>query len=226
MTSEREYQEPNYQAWIAELIGTFLLVLIGTGSMILSAYYPLLINEIEISFAFGGIVFLAIWMFGAISGAHINPAVTIGFWISGFIEKREVGPYIFMQCMGALSASALLFTVFPLHSTLGGTDPSAGIIASFIIEVAITFGLMMVILVTSQERRLNLFLTALSIGLMVGLMCYIAGSYTGASMNPARSIGPAVYSRKMGDLWLYLIAPIIGASGAALLWSYIRSLKN
>ena len=157
-----------------------------------------------------------IYSIGEISGAHINPAVTIAFWVSGRFEKKEVLPYITAQMTGALLASAVLYLLFPLHETQGATLPSGSALQSFILEVILTFILMFVIIKVSTGSKETGTMAGIAIGGVVGLEAMFAGPITGASMNPARSIAPAIFSGNFEHLWLYIAAPIIGALLAIL----------
>ncbi len=187
--------------YIAELIGTFALVLVGAGSIAIA------LPHLWISVAFGLIVTLMILCFGNISGAHINPAVSIGFYL---LEKdRKALLFIPFQLIGGLLAGLLLFVCLPENITYGETMPTCGIWQTFMIEVFITFILMLSILLVIQTN--NLKVIAVVVGLVVFLAAYFAGPFTGASMNPARSFGPAVASGTINFFWIYLIAPVLGA---------------
>lgn len=201
----------HYKKYIAEFIGTFALVLIGTGAIVLNDEYNGIVTHLGISIAFGGIVTLMIFAFGKISGAHINPAVTIALWFSGRIHKKEVVPYIIAQLAGAFLASIFLFLAFPGHANLGATIPSVNLREAFIIEAFMTLVLVLVILNTLYKNR-SLAFSAIAIGGVVFLEAYFGGPYTGASMNPARSIAPAVISGNTATLWLYILSTILGAS--------------
>lgn len=201
----------HFKKHIAEFIGTFALVLIGTGAIVLNDEYNGIITHLGISIAFGGIVTLMIFVFGKISGAHINPAVTIALWFSGRFPKKQVMPYILFQLAGAFLASFLLYSLFPSHENLGATLPSVSLREAFIIEAFMTLILVLVILNTLYKNR-SLAFSAIAIGSVVFLEAYFGGPYTGASMNPARSIAPAIVSGNFDMLWLYLVSTLFGAS--------------
>ncbi len=201
----------HFKKYIAEFIGTFALVLIGTGAIVLNDEYNGIITHLGISIAFGGIVTLMIFAFGKISGAHINPAVTIALWFSGRLPKKQVLPYILFQLAGAFLASFLLLLLFPSHENLGATLPSVSLREAFIIEAFMTLVLVLVILNTLYKNR-SLAFSAIAIGGIVFLEAYFGGPYTGASMNPARSIAPAVVSGNIDTLWLYILSTLLGAS--------------
>jgi aquaporin Z len=194
----------------AEAVGTFALVLVGTGA-IAGAEELGWFDLAGISLAFGAVVALVILAFGKVSGAHINPAVTIGFASAGRFERRRVLPYVAAQLAGALAASALVARVFPTSERLGSTFPVAGWWPSFLIEVALTFVLMLVILRASSRPGARLVGVALAVGGTVMAGAWLAGPHTGASMNPARSLGPALVSGGLAPLPLYLVAPLVGA---------------
>jgi aquaporin Z len=200
----------------AELIGTFILVFAGTGAIIINDVSGGAIGHMGVALAFGLAVFIMIGAMGNVSGAHLNPAVTLGFFLARRFPARRVLPYIISQCAGALLASLLLFLLFPTHPTLGATLPSIGHAQAFIVECALSFLLMFVILSVAVGAQEKGMLPAIIIGATVGLEALFAGPVTGASMNPARSLAPALVSGELQALWLYLIAPVCGAAFAVL----------
>jgi aquaporin NIP len=204
------------QRYISELIGTFALVFCGPGAVIMNDVSGGTVTHVGIAITFGLIVMAMIFSIGEISGAHINPAVTIAFWASGRFDKKEVLPYITAQMIGALLASAVLYLLFPLHETQGATLPIGSAMQSFILEVILTFILMFVIIKVSTGSKETGTMAGIAIGGVVGLEAMFAGPITGASMNPARSIAPAIFSGNFEHLWLYIAAPIIGALIAIL----------
>ncbi|MBT9148981.1 MAG: MIP/aquaporin family protein [Dehalococcoidia bacterium] len=199
------------KAYISELIGTFALVFAGTGAIIINDISGGVIAHIGIAFTFGLIVMAMIYSLGDISGAHINPAVTLGFWVAGRLPNHKVLPYIISQFIGALLASTILFFLFPQHSTLGVTLPSGSIFQTFILEIILTFFLMFVIINVSTGAKEKGLMAGIAIGAIVALSAMFAGPISGASMNPARSIGPAIVSGQIQELWIYILAPLIGA---------------
>lgn len=210
------------QRYISELIGTFALVFCGPGAIIMNDVSGGAVSHVGIAITFGLIVMAMIYSIGEISGAHINPAVTIAFWASGRFDKREVLPYITAQIIGALLASSILYFLFPTHETQGVTLPSDTAIQSFILEVILTFILMFVIIKVSTGSKEIGTMAGIAIGGTVGLEAMFAGPITGASMNPARSIAPALFSGHLEHLWLYIIAPIIGALLAIVVCKVIK----
>lgn len=197
--------------YIAEYIGTFILVFAGTSAIVVNDISGGMITHVGIAMVFGLAVALVIYIFGDISGAHINPAVTIAFWCAKRFPAEAVFPYIMSQILGAISASLLVFALFINHETLGATLPSGSQIQSFILEVVLTFILMLVIINVVAGAKEKSIIAGVAIGSVVGLEALFAGPISGASMNPARSIGPALLSGHFKELWLYILAPVIGA---------------
>tara|TARA_S200000501_G_C20805938_1_gene736139 strand:- start:134 stop:793 length:660 start_codon:yes stop_codon:yes gene_type:complete len=210
------------QRYISELIGTFAMVFCGTGAIIINDLNEGIVSHLGIALTFGLIVMAMIYSIGEISGAHINPAVTIGFWASGRLYKKEVMPYILAQIIGAIIASFLLHLLFKDHDTLGATIPANTIMQSFILELILTFILMFVIMKVSTGSKETGALAGITIGSVVALEAIFAGPISGASMNPARSIAPAIISGHLNYLWLYICAPIIGALLAVLCCRVIK----
>ena len=184
-----------WNRYIAEFSGTFLMVLLGCGSVALG-WSPL-----AVSISFGFAVFTAIMIFQPISGAHINPAVSIAFAANGNLEREALPGYIIAQCLGGWIAALIVVA--------GSTVPQVSTGYSWGIEIAITLLLMYSILVLVR-RKANLFVLALGVGSMVGLLAFLFGGFTGASMNPARTLGPNIVNGD-GNLILYIVAPVIGA---------------
>ena len=203
---------------VAEFVGTFFLVLIGTGSIVLNEKYNGFLGVIGIAIAFGAIVTTMILLFGKTSGAHINPAVTLGFTILGVFPKKDLPTYVTSQLSGAAFASLLIHFFYPSNQNLGNTIPSGSLMESFILETVLTFILMLVILIVSNGYKESGYIPAIAIGLVVFLEANFAGPICGASMNPARTFGPALVSGNLYYLWIYILAPIIGAAAICTLW--------
>ena len=203
--------------YVAELIGTYALVFCGTGAIVMNEVSNGTVGHLGIAITFGLIVMVMIYSLGSISGAHINPAVTIGFAMTDRFDKRDLLPYIIMQLLGAFLASATLYFLFPSVTTLGATLPNGSWQQSFVLEIILTYFLMFVILFVSQNKEVTQF-TGFAVGATVLIEALFAGPITGASMNPARSIAPAVLSGDISILWIYIAAPIIGAVLATLTW--------
>lgn len=197
--------------FFAELFGTAALVFAGTGAIVINDVSGGAITHAGIAATFGLVVMAMIYSFGDVSGAHLNPAVTVAFWAAGRMEGARVGHYIAAQVIGALLASGLLRVLFPTHSTLGATLPAGPWHQSFILEIALTFLLMLVILSVSTGAKEKGITAGIAVGAVILLEAMFAGPICGASMNPARSLAPALVSGQIGSLWIYLTAPMIGA---------------
>lgn len=209
---------------IAEGIGTFILVFAGTGAVMVNSISQGSVTHVGISFVFGSVVAALIYSLGHLSGAHFNPAVTLGFWTSGFFPKRRVLPYIAAQSLGAIAASTLLLLSLGRVANLGATLPLNGNwFQSLVLETVLTFILMFVILGSGLDRRAPIGFAGLAIGLTVGLEAAFMGPITGASMNPVRSLGPAFVAGIWQHQWVYWVAPIFGAQLAVLVY---RQLSN
>lgn len=203
--------------YLAEFFGTYILVFCGTGAIIINELSNGVITHLGVSLTFGAVVLAMIHTFGEISGAHINPAVTLAFGISGKMDKKEIIPYISWQVLGALMASITLKYLFPKSLNLGSTLPSGEPMQSFILEIILSFILMLVIINVSKGAKEKGITAGIAISSVVAMEAIFAGPISGASMNPARSIGPAIISGNFFSLWIYLTAPIIGAVFAVLL---------
>ncbi|MDF0554708.1 MIP/aquaporin family protein [Kamptonema sp. UHCC 0994] len=209
---------------IAECLGTFMLVFAGTGAVMVNKISAGAVTHLGISFVFGAVVTALIYTFGHISGAHFNPAVTLGFWASGFFPKTKVLPYILAQSTGAVLASALLLIALGKIDNLGATIPlKSNWPQSLLLETVLTFILMFVILGSGLDRRAHIGFAGIAIGLTVGLEAAFMGPITGASMNPARSLGPALVGGIWEHHWVYWVAPIWGAQLAVAVY---RELSN
>jgi len=207
------------RAWAAELFGTFALVFAGTGAIVINADQGGAVTHVGIALTFGLVVLALIYALGDVSGAHLNPAVTLGFWVSQRFPPRRVPVYIGCQCAGALLASLLLWRLFPADATgLGATRPAGPAMQSFVLEVVLTLLLMFVILSVSTGAKEKGVMAGVAVGSVIALEALFAGPVCGASMNPARSLAPAVVSGRLGELWIYLIAPVLGAGLAVPVW--------
>lgn len=195
----------------AEFIGTFCLVFAGTGAIVINDTSGGAISHMGIALTTGLMVMAMVYALGEISGAHINPAVTFGFLVARRFESRLVLPYIASQCLGALTASCVMRVLFPTHPTLGSTLPTGTTLQSFVMEIILTAMLMFVILCVSSGSKEKGITAGLVIGAVVGLEALFAGPISGASMNPARSLAPALVSMHWDSLWIYLLAPSLGA---------------
>jgi len=207
---------------LTEGLGTFILVFAGTGAVMVNEITKGAITHLGVSCVFGAIVAALIYAFGHVSQAHFNPAVTLAFWASGFFLKSRVFPYIFAQCVGAVLASAFLVVAVGRIGNLGATLPlNDNWWQSLILETILTFILMLVILGSGLDRRANIGFAGLAIGLTVAVEAAFMGPITGASMNPARSFGPALVGGIWQHHWLYWLAPILGAQLAVFVYRTI-----
>ncbi len=202
--------------YAAEFFGTFALVFAGTGAIVINQVSHGAVTHPGIALTFGLVVMAMIYTFGDVSGAHFNPAVTLGFWMARRLEGRFVLPYIASQSLGAVAASGLLGLLFRSNQTLGATVPSGPVWQSFVLEVVLTFFLMLVILNVSTGAQEKGLTAGIAIGATIGLEAMFAGPISGASMNPARSLAPALVCTHIQSLWVYLIAPVLGAALAVL----------
>jgi aquaporin Z len=168
------------------------------------------VTHVGVAITFGLIVMGMIYAFGDISGAHMNPAVTIGFAYAKKFPWKEVPSYVLAQLIGAFLASGILLYLFPESQTLGATVPGLSALKVFILEIILSFFLMVVIINVSTGSKEIGLVAGIAIGSVVLLEAMFAGPITGASMNPARSIAPAVVSGNIADIWIYIFAPIIG----------------
>lgn len=215
---------------VAELLGTYILVFAGTGAMAIGAITgeP---GHTGIALTFGFVIVALIYSFAHISGAHFNPAVSVAFWVMGEFEKSKVLPYITAQVIGAILASYSLYflllediTSMQQAAYLGATLPHGSAWQSFGFELILTFILMLVIAASAVHGKAIKDFAGIAIGFTVGLEAMFAGPITGASMNPARSIGPALASGNFDYLWIYIIATTLGAMLAAKV--YVNFIKG
>lgn len=205
--------------YLAEFIGTFALVFCGTGAIIINQESGGSLGLVGISFAFGIIVIAMIYIFGNISGSHINPSVTIALLLGKVISKKDAFFYIIAQILGAILASIFLKSMFPENLTLGATLPSGGISQSFILETVLTFFLMITILGITSKKELT-SMAGLVIGLVVTGIILVAGPISGGSFNPARSFAPALLSGNLTSVWIYIVGPTLGAIFAMFAWKF------
>lgn len=206
---------------IAEAIGTYFLVFAGTGAIVVNDVHGG-VTHVGIALTFGLVVMALIYAFGEVSGAHFNPAVTLGFWAARRFPAIRVAPYILVQLLAACLASVTLRLLFPAHESLGATLPAGGWGQAFVLEVILTLILMIVILQVSAGSRETGLMAGAAIGATVGLEAMFAGPVCGASMNPARSLGPALVSGQLGSLWIYCLATPLGAWLAVGLHKLLR----
>ena len=197
--------------YISEFIGTFAMIFCGTGAMTINEVSSGDVTHVGIAITWGLIVMAMIYAFGETSGAHFNPAVSIAFAYDKKFSWREVPKYILAQVLGAFAASLLLWFLFPSSEILGATIPTVDVWRAFVLEFLLTFFLMVVIINVSTGSKEIGAVAGIAIGAVVLLEAMFAGPITNASMNPARSIAPAFVSGNLQHLWMYIIAPILGA---------------
>lgn len=214
----------NWQRYLAEFIGTFALVFAGCGAIITNVAKDGVVGHVGICLTFGFVILAMIYALGPISAAHFNPAVTFGFCIAKRFPWRYAPAYIASQCAGAMFASLMHRVLYggaiALQANYGATIPTISTPAAFCLELILTFFLMLVIMAVATDKRANGAIAGLAIGLTVTVCALFAGPLTGASMNPARSLAPALLSggHALSALALYIIAPVVGAALAA--WCY------
>jgi len=206
----------------AEFFGTFALVFAGTGAIVIDNVSGGAVSHVGIALTFGLIVLAMIYTVGDVSGAHLNPAVTLGFFAARRFKGGDVLPYIVSQCLGALGASLVLRLLFPMDATLGATIPAGSSLQSFVLELILTALLMLVILAVSTGAKEKGITAGIVVGSVIGLEAMFAGPICGASMNPARSLAPALVGFHLQALWIYLLAPTLGALVGVLACRCVR----
>ena len=208
---------------LAEAFAAFALVFAGCGAIVADAEYGGVLGAVGIALVFGLIVMVMVYATGHLSGAHINPAVTLAFVASRHFPARDAAFYIGGQVAGATAGALTLLAVWPNEPAgLGVTQPSIGLGSAFAYEVVLTAFLMFVIMAVATDTRAVGAAAAIAIGAAVGLDALFGGPVTGASMNPARSLGPALVTADLADIWLYLLAPVIGAVAGAAAYQLVR----
>ena len=207
---------------VAELLGTFALVAIGPGAAMVAARTHAF-GHMGVSLAFGLAVTIIVASSGHLGGAHINPAVTIGFWSVGKFRRSDVLPYIASQCIGAVLASYLCGWVLGPVGDFGATLPALALPQSFVVEMAYSGMLAFVIMGVATDPRTPPAVAPFAIGATVFAGALVTGPLTGGSFNPARSLGPAVASGNWTAHWLYWLAPVVGMIAAMRLYELLRS---
>lgn len=208
---------------LAEGLATFALVFAGCGAIVADARYGGALGAVGVALVFGLIIMAMVYATGHLSGAHINPAVTIAFVLARHFPVREAMAYVAAQVIGAVTGAVLLLAVWPDQpAELGATIPSVGVGSALVYELVLTAFLMFVIMAVATDTRAVGAGAAIAIGGTVGLDALFGGPVTGASMNPARSLGPALASSSYADLWIYLTGPFMGAAVGAAAYQAVR----
>jgi aquaporin NIP len=207
----------------AEAFAAFALVFAGCGAVVADSEYDGALGAVGVSLVFGLIIMVMVYATGHLSGAHINPAVTVAFTLGRHFPARDAAAYIAAQLAGATLAALLLLAVWPGQpAELGATVPSVGVGSAFVYELVLTAVLMFVIMAVATDTRAVGAAAAIAIGGAVGLDALFGGPVTGASMNPARSFGPALAAGEWTDFWIYLAGPLVGATAGAFAYQLIR----
>ncbi len=206
---------------VAEFVGTFALVFCGTGAIIIDQETHGAVTHVGVAMTFGLIVMCMIYALGNISGAHLNPAVSIAFVVAKRLPVRQLLPYVISQLAGAVAASLVLKGLFPTNVLLGATLPAGSARQSFILELLLTLFLMLVVIHVATGSKEQGMFAGLAVGSVVLLEAMFAGPICGASMNPARSFAPAIVSGHFENLWVYLVATPVGAVTAIPIWKYL-----
>jgi aquaporin NIP len=207
---------------LAEFIGTFAMVFVGCGAIMVSERFPGTVAPGAVPVVFGLVVAAMIYSVGHISGAHFNPAVTLAFAVGKHFPGRQLLGYWAGQFLGAITASMLLSVLLPIGVTFGATVPNVGIWQAIGMEVTLSFFLMFVIVSVATDTRAVGTMAGSAIGATVMLAAFMGGPVTGASMNPARSLAPALLQGQVGVVWVYFVGPAAGAVLAALVYNYLR----
>jgi aquaporin NIP len=207
----------------AEAIGAFALVFAGCGAIVTDFEHPQALGTLGIALVFGLVIMAMVYATGHLSGAHLNPSVTLAFTLTRHFPRREALAYICAQLLGAIAAAALLAVIWPSQpAALGTTQPSVAAPSALVYEALLTAFLMFTIMAVATDTRAVGAGAAIAIGGVIGLDALFGGPITGASMNPARSIGPALVSGELHDLWIYILAPLSGAAIGAFAYQLVR----
>ena len=208
---------------LAEGLAAFALVFAGCGAIVANAVYDGALGTVGVALVFGLVIMVMVYATGHLSGAHINPAVTVAFTLVRHFPAREALTYVSAQLVGAIAGALVLLAVWPDQpAELGSTVPSVGAGSALVYEAILTAFLMFVIMAVATDTRAVGAAAAIAIGGTVGLDALFGGPVTGASMNPARSIGPALASNTFDDLWIYIVGPVVGAALGALAYQLVR----
>jgi aquaporin Z len=214
------------QKTLAEFLGTFAIIFLGCGSLMILERFPHVLGPTIVPIIFGVTVACMIYTMGHISGAHFNPAVTLAFTLTRHFPKSEILSYWLAQFLGGFFALLLLFVIFPHGISFGATIPSIDIFNAFILEIVLTFFLMLVIVSVATDTRAEGTMAGVAIGGIVTVCSYVGGPLSGGSMNPARSLAPLIFEGKIHLFWIYFLGPITGAILAAFVYRFICCEAN
>jgi aquaporin NIP len=210
----------------AEALATFVLVFAGCGAIVANARFGGVLGAVGIALAFGLAIMVMVYATGHLSGAHINPAVTVGFTLTRHFPLRDAFVYVGAQCAGGIAGALVLLGAWPSKpGSLGATTPAAGVGTALVYELVLTAILMFVIMAVATDTRAVGAAAAIAIGGTVGLDALFGGPVSGASMNPARSLGPALASGEWRDFWVYIVGPVGGAALGALCYQLVRGSR-
>ena len=218
--------------YLAELLGTMVLVLMGCGSAVFAGNAADAVGQgvgtLGVALAFGLAVVSMAYTIGGISGCHINPAITLGVWLSGRMKGKEAAGYMVAQVIGAIIGSAILYLLVSTGTnngpTVTGSNTCASVTQGFIAELVFTFIFVLVVLGTTHPKLGAGNFAGLAIGLSLVLIHIVCIPITGTSVNPARSIGPALFEggQALAQLWIFIVAPMLGAACSALVWKTLE----
>lgn len=211
---------------LAEAVGTFFLVFIGTGTVAADIASGGAVGPVGIALSFGGVIAAMIYAVGHISGAHFNPAVTIGLWSVGRFPTAALPIYVGAQCLGAVAGAGAVAFVFAGGAAAGVTAPAIPLPQAALVETLLSFALLFVIIAVATDGRVAGAASGLAVGLVVAFGSLMGGGLTGASMNPARSLGPAIVAGRWDAHWLFWVAPIVGMLVAARVYQWVRSASR
>ena len=204
------------------MIGTFFLVLMGAGAAMVNAATSGALGQVGVALSFAFVVLAMIFALGHISGAHINPAVTVAFWSAGRFPGRDVPAYLVAQCAGAVGAAFVLRWLLPAVTRAGATLPAIPRPQALALEWLLSFALMFVVMAVATDRRVATGFAGIAVGLTVGFEAMMGGPLTGASMNPARSLGPALAANAWDAHWIYWLGPVTAMLAAARVYDFLR----
>jgi aquaporin NIP len=207
----------------AEAVGTFMLVAIGPGAAAVDVWSRGAVSHVGVALAFGTVILAAVYGVGHVSGAHLNPAVTTGFWLAGRLPGADLLPYIGAQLIGATAAALGIKAVLGVAAVGAVTVPAIGVLSAAGVEVVLTFALMLVVMAVATDSRVAGVVAGLAVGATVTADALAGGPLTGASMNPARSFGPALAAGVWTAHWVYWLAPLTGAALAVAVYDYLRT---